>query len=194
MAKKSNTKVIGLVLFFLFIVNPILQVSAQDYVVSYTSDQVGMQVELTMSPGDIKEFNVSITADNTSMTVIIKTLDNSGPLWGFFLENSSFYPTVRGNLDSLLNCCPKYADHASFYSVVFILSNPGSYVLAFYDTLGHPAPNTHFIATFLKGIHGTEEKILPPEALTDLYLTMLTGGLSLIAIVLVIAIIKKRFV
>ena len=133
---------------------------AQDYIVPYTSDQVTMQVELTMKLHEIKEFNVSITAENSSMTVIIDVSSGSGPLWGFFLEKASVYYPLNQSLAGLAACCTKYADHAVYYDVIHILSDPSpNYVLAFYDTHGHQANDVHFKATFLKGFLGNETTV-----------------------------------
>ena len=112
--------IISLTIILILLLNPVLAGSSQSYVVNFNQNQVTMQIELTLKLNDIQEFNVSITAENSSMTVIIKNFPNSGPLWGFFLEKASVYYPLNRSLAGLAACCTKYADHSNDYTVIHI--------------------------------------------------------------------------
>ena len=195
MILKEN-KILTLIIINLLIFSQITIVS-EEYSYNFTPDQVGFQVELTMKLNDVREFNVSITNENVSLTAIIQVLDGSGPLWGFFLVNSSYYYSIKNNgtdvHSALQKCCQKYADHAWDYTLLHIFINPGSYVLRFDNIHGHPSTDSHFIATFLKGQFGTETNILPPVSpSTVLNLFIIPISLIVIGAPLVIIILKKR--
>ena len=157
-----------------------------------------MVISLTIQPQGIKEYNVTVVNNvNTSMTVIIQTFGNSGPLWGFFLVNRTEYDQLKKldlptRLDDLQSGYTKYADHANYYTVVHLLQDPGNYTLAFYDTLTHPASPSTFNATILNGLFGVTTSIPNPAIFDVLYLQIVAGGLILIAIVEIYLIAKKR--
>ena len=179
-------------LIILILVVPVFSASAQDYEIHYTQDQVTFQVTLHMKPELIVEFIVTIVCGvNDSMTAIIQNYQGSGPLWGFFLLPNTTYYKIKGNLDALLQY-KKYADHASLYTAVDLYATPGPNVLAFYDTLGHPASDAYFNETFLKGFVGKTTTVLQPIG-NDIILQPIADFLILVIIGISFAIIKKRF-
>ena len=183
-------RTIAFVMFL--IVNPILAVGADGYRVSYNQSDVSTVISLTMNPETYKEYNVSVVDKvNTSMTIIIETFGNSGPLWGFFFINRTDYYEANHSLDVLLGY-HKYGDHANYYSVEHLLNDPGNYTLAFYDTLGHPAEPTKFNATILNGLFGDPTSIANPVIFDVFYMQIAVGGLSLIAVVELYLIYRKR--
>ena len=178
------------------IFNQITNVTA-DYSYNFTPDQIGFQTELTMNLNDVKEYNILITYENVSLTAIINVLDDSGPLWGFFLVNSSLYYKLEANgtdiHSALQSCCQKYADHAWHYTLIHIFINPGSYVLRFDNIHGHASADSHFIATFLKGFFGTTTNVFPPPSESTIinYLIIPIGSIFIGAPTIII-LLKKR--
>lgn len=136
----------------MFIISPSV-VSAHEGEVhlSYPQDKITDQYVLTMHVGQIAEFNVTLTSTNSTLTAIIEVLDNSGALWGFFLESPSVYYPLNRSSVALSSICTRYATETETTSVSHIGRTPGTYVLAFYDTHDGPENDTFFRATFLEG-------------------------------------------
>ena len=184
-------------MFNILVFNQIANVSA-DYRYNFTPDQIGFQTELTMKLNDVKEYNISITNENISLTAIINVLENSGPLWGFFLVNSSLYYQLEANgtriHSALQACCQKFADHAWYYTFIHIFINPGSYVLRFDNIHGHASDDSHFIATFLKGYFGTTTNVFPPPSSSSIinYLIIPTGSIFIGAPTIIIFLKRRK--
>ena len=163
-------KLLALSSLLVFLFNPVLVTA--DYSVPYTADMVSFQTDLTMTKGQIIEYNVSITDKNSTMTLIVQVFNNTGPLWGMFLVQASVYYPLHHSLAGLTECCQMLVNHASGYTVVHLLEQPNpNYVLAFYDTHGHPVQDTTFKATLLYGIHGSQTNITSgPSPAQELFL------------------------
>ena len=184
-------KVITIALLITILLNPISISISQGYRVPYNQNQVSLDLDITLELKEIKEFNISITDENSSLTAIIEILDNSGPLWGFFIEKTSNYP-FNHDLVQLQSCCTKYADHASVYNVIHILNEPNpNYILAFYDTHIHYANATHFRAIFLKGFVGQETTIYKNPDLIQSSLLYLILPLSFFIVLLLVVLQVK---
>lgn len=184
--KNVKAKVIKLLVVYIVIFYPVFTVGAQDFHINYSSEQVSSSYQITMKDGEIKEYNVSITDVNSTMSVIVEILDNSGPLWGLYLEKASIYYSLNHSLAELDSCCTKYADHVSLYTNIHInLEKDSNYVLAFYNTHGHLSPDTYFNATILNGLVGSPFNVeAPPSDLENfvLYIILPPATLAIIII------------
>lgn len=118
---------------------------------TYPLDKITAQYQLRMKVGDIKEFNVTLTSENSTLTGIIEILDHTGAFWGFFLEPASVYYPLNRSPTALSATCTKYSSETDTSSVSHIGRPAGNYVLAFYDTHDGPENETVFRASFLAG-------------------------------------------
>lgn len=153
LVKKLNQKQIFSFLILLMFTFSTSVVSAHEGEVhlTYPQDKITAQFVLTMHIGQIAEFNVTLTSENSTLTGIVEVLDDSGALWGFFLESPSVYYQLNRSSIALSANCMKYASETDTNSVSHIGRTPGNYVLAFYDTHDGPENDTFFRATFLEG-------------------------------------------
>jgi hypothetical protein len=168
------------------------------YQVPFTKNDISMELSLSMKNGDIKEFNVSITPENASMTIIIEVTPNSGSLWGVYLENHSHYYSVKNTtIDPTYFCssgvrlyCTKIVDHVTYYTVKHI-TRPISaeYTLAIYNTHAHEEPDTKFTFIILKGFLGTPTVIFKkPVTANDaaIVILLITGTTAVAGTLLVV--------
>jgi hypothetical protein len=140
-------------------INAIAIDNDQSYKLIFDSEDVSMEISLELELGEHIEFPVSITDENSSLTLIVEINNNSGPLWGVYLEKKLVLENALQ--EKSFGCCTKYADHVSVYSISHILTPIGSdYLLGFENFLGHPSIATNFTATLLKGEHGEETDIV----------------------------------
>ncbi|MFQ5976652.1 MAG: hypothetical protein ACE5OZ_00820 [Candidatus Heimdallarchaeota archaeon] len=136
------------------------------YRVEFSPDAVSMNLTIMMRRGEIKEFNVSVENDNSSMTLIIEILHDSGRLWGlYFEENTTYYAAKTSGVYSSLT---KLMDHVTVYTTVHITRTPEvPHVLALHDAHMHEEPDAYFNLLVLKGHSGVQTHIVPNIASHD---------------------------
>lgn len=135
------------------------------YEVNLTQADVLINQTITMKRGDLVEINISITDTNTSLTVIVDILNDSGRLWGLYIEPLNQYYKAKA-ADSFKNF-DKLMDHVTIYTVVHLTLDPRKYVLALHDSHAHQEPDTTFNLLVVKGHIGQETNILPMTTTTS---------------------------
>ena len=161
---KELSKVILIIAIFTFT----LQVNAnsnispnQNYRVQFDSEDVLLNTTQMMTRGDIVEINITITGNNTTLTLITEILNNSGRLWGLYIENASYYYSSKET--EHYAGFVKLMDHVSNYTVKHVIKTPGDYVLAFHDSHLHEEPDTYFNTLVLNGTFGQETTIIADQ-------------------------------
>jgi hypothetical protein len=217
MSKRNYLPVLTIIFVLLMIFSPSLYKitghggnsgsSDDHYQVPYSDNDVSMKIErIEISLGSSVEYNVSITEENKTMTIIVAVHRNTGSLWGLYFENiSTYYTAKNGSLDpqifcstDLSTCCQKIFDHVDYYASTHITRPVGeSYVIALYNTHFHDEETAVFDLTILSGHIGEETKIQTPPS-KDIFtsfiiLTIVTGiGAFSIGLVMFTLVIKPR--
>ena len=86
------------IFFALLIIIPVsvLQINAKviqhehAYRVMFNQEDLLMNITQTMKDGEILEYNITLTEDNSSLTLITEILNHTGRLWAVYVEMSSY--------------------------------------------------------------------------------------------------------